>query len=112
MAKSNYNFLPLFRNTEEVEPNTDTSRLARAAANTTGHRQRVLAAITEAGELGLTNDELVELLAIKTASVTPQTSALKNEKVIVDSGRRRLTRSGCPASVLVLASILEGRDVG
>ena len=56
-----------------------------------------MALVTEHG--GLTNDEMLTLLGRWHNSVHPTVSRLVRRGLLVDSGERRPTRTGCPAIV-------------
>ena len=64
-------------------------------------REVVLDLITERGSYGATDDEVEFVTGMKhqTASARRRELVLKGE--VVDSGRRRPTRSDCPATVWV-----------
>lgn len=85
--------------------NVDTSIAAAAAvAPKLGRLQRKAhEAIREAGESGLTADELAARLDMDRWSIQPRTSELKRKGFIRDSGRRRTNTSGKKAIVWVVA---------
>ena len=62
-----------------------------------------LAAIRDAGWLGLTADELADRLEMDRWSIQPRTSELKRKGLIRDSGQRRPNASGKLAIVWVAA---------
>lgn len=67
-----------------------------------GRLQRVaLAAITQAGQHGLTADELAARLESDRWSIQPRTSELKRKGLIRDSGQRRPNCTGKQAIVWV-----------
>lgn len=66
-------------------------------------RERVLVGLKVRGRFGMTDRELVEMLAIPGDSVRPIRVALTREGLIVDAGRQRETRSGRLATVWILA---------
>lgn len=69
-----------------------------------GRLQRmVLAAIREAGFIGLTADEVADRLSMSRWSVQPRTSELKLRGLIRDSGARRQNSTGKMAIVWVAA---------
>jgi hypothetical protein len=69
-----------------------------------GRLQRmVLAAIREAGWLGLTADELCDRLKLSRWTVQPRTSEMKRKGLIRDSGQRRRNASGKHAIVRMAA---------
>jgi len=77
-------------------------RIAGAAGNL---RQRIHAAIVEAGTHGLTDDEGEALLSIKPQTYTPRRGELVKLGLVVDSGERRPTSSGRPAAVWIDARL-------
>ena len=85
--------------------NVETSIAAAAAlAPKLGRLQRMAeTAIREAGWLGLTADELAELLGMDRWSIQPRTSELRRKGLIRDSGRRRPNSTGKQAIVWVAA---------
>lgn len=67
-----------------------------------GRLQRLaLAAIREAGWLGLTADELASRLNMERYTVQPRTTELKLKRLIRDSGQRRANSTGKKAIVWV-----------
>lgn len=73
---------------------------------------RALAAVRDAGELGMTTEELAATLGVDRGSVQPRTSELRKDRLIGDSGRRRKNQSGINSIVWVTAehlSAAEGR---
>jgi hypothetical protein len=60
-----------------------------------------LDAIREAGEHGLTTDELAARLGIEQRAIQPRTSELRHKSLIGDSGLRRRNDSGKRAIVWV-----------
>jgi hypothetical protein len=69
-----------------------------------GRLQRmVLAAIRDAGWIGLTADEIADRLKMERWSVQPRTSELKLRGLIRDSGARRPNMTGKQAIVWVAA---------
>lgn len=83
----------------------DTSiAAAEALAPKLGRLQRMAqAAISDAGGLGLTADELAEKLDIDRYSIQPRTSELRRKGLIRDSGQRRPNATGKLAIVWVCA---------
>lgn len=83
----------------------DTSVAAAAdLAPKLGPLQRmVLAAIRDAGWLGLTADELCDRLKLERWTVQPRTSELRRKGLIRDSGQRRRNASGKQAIVWAAA---------
>lgn len=70
-------------------------------------RERILAAIVEAGAQGLTDDEGEALLTIKPQTYTPRRGELVRRHLVVDSGERRPTSSGRPAAVWIDARLAD-----
>ena len=79
----------------------DTSvAAAEALAPKLGRLQRMAAAaIREAGESGLTADELASRLDMDRWSIQPRTSELRRKGMIRDSGKRRPNATGKRAIV-------------
>lgn len=98
---------------EELRPETpakflartegpDTSHAAAAAVPVTRLEAEVLAAIRSFGSRGVIADELLEAFpALSYSSVTARPSALKRKDLVVDTGDRRVGRSGRRQAVLV-----------
>ena len=88
---------------------TDTSRAAAKAGRTGAPRDReiIWAMIACKGPLGLTIDEIVAETGKLVQTVTGRVNDLQgkrwNGEVVIDSGKRRKTRSGSTAIVWVLA---------
>jgi hypothetical protein len=81
---------------------------ADAIAPAAGRLQRLaLAAIRDAGDHGLTADELAAALNMTRWSIQPRTSELRRKSLIVDSGKRRLNASGRRAIVWVAVAEAE-----
>ncbi len=80
-----------------------TSHVAadRIAGKSPGLRGRVLDFIVARGSYGATDDEGEAALGIKPQSYTPRRGELVKLGRVMDSGRRRMTESGCPAAVWV-----------
>lgn len=79
---------------------------ARRIAGAAGPlRQRIHAAIVEAGTHGLTDNEGESLLSIKPQTWTPRRGELVKLGLVVDSGERRPTSSGRPAAVWIDARL-------
>ena len=92
----------------------DTSiEAANAIAPKLGRLQRLAeATIREAGDGGLTADELAARLALQRWSIQPRTTELSRKGVIQDSGRRRRNITGKAAIVWVAAESCQQQDVG
>ena len=83
--------------------NVDTSVAAAIAlAPKLGRLQRMAhRAIREAGQRGLTADELAEQLGTDRWSIQPRTSELRRKGLIRDSGQRRSNVTGKQAIVWI-----------
>lgn len=82
----------------------DTSAAAAASftAAGLGYLQRVVfKAIADAGDAGLTTNEVAEQLRIDRGSIQPRTSELRAKRRIRDSGQRRQNANGKKAIVWV-----------
>jgi len=91
---------------------TDTSKLAYDSILPHASRlaQDVFARIADAGSHGATCDELECILDMRHQTCSARIRELKDKRVIRDSGRRRETRSGRYAAVLVSNTTLSGCD--
>ncbi len=83
----------------------DTSRIA--AVRVGGHagtlRAAVLAILRERGEHGATDQEIQTALDLPSNTEIPRRWELVKTGAVVASGRKRKTRSNCPATVWVLS---------
>jgi hypothetical protein len=70
-------------------------------------RRMVYRTVHEAGQRGLTTDEIAAALRMHRYSVQPRTTELKHDRRIRDSGRRRPNASGCNAIVWVVTVAME-----
>lgn len=93
---------------------TDTSAAAAQAIDiSVGYLQRVaLRAIRDAGDRGLTTNELAASVQIGRESIQPRTSELRRMGLINDSGARRANANGKNAIVWVAASQNEEANHG
>jgi transcription initiation factor IIE alpha subunit len=73
-------------------------RVARTKQET---KTRILQAYRERGPEGYTTEELAQTFGCDKDHVRPRVSELKQDLLLRDSGRRRRTRSGCWAKVLI-----------
>jgi len=82
----------------------DTSQEAaeKATPRTPGRRDLILSIIRGQGPRGCTIDELVLATGLLTQSVCPVVNQLHRERLIIDSGQRRPTRTGTAAKVWTL----------
>ncbi len=83
----------------------ETSRVAagRIAGRTGTLRAAVLAMLRERGEQGATDQEIQDALELSSSTENPRRWELVNAGAVVASGRKRKTRSNCPATVWVLS---------
>lgn len=89
----------------------DTSKAAAKSVSASVRvmqRAKVLAALEEYGPMGATCDQVEVALGGSHQSISARISELKRDGAIVDSGRRRMTRTGRTARVLVLARFCDG----
>jgi len=85
---------------------SDTSAAAAASITPSAAqamRDTILAKITYSASAGLTCDQVEELLDMRHQTASARIKELKDEGLLLDSGRRRPTRSGRKAAVLVAA---------
>lgn len=82
-------------------PGTSESAAAMIARKAPTMRERVFAAIQARGAYGLADHEGQAALGILMQTYTPRRGELASMGLIVDSGRRRKTPSGCRAAVWV-----------
>jgi len=81
---------------------SDTSIEAALSIEVTQLERMVLSAIKSAGNQGMTQQELIEKFSnYSYSSITARPSALKRKGLIVDSGERRVGKSGRKQAVLV-----------
>lgn len=82
----------------------DTSRAAAESVRESSNvvRARVLALFEASGETGLTADEVAARLGVMHNTTSPRVRELALLEKLVDSGRRRGTRSGRAAIVWVV----------
>lgn len=86
-----------------------TSKAAAKELPVTDLEVIVYEAIRDAGEDGMTQDELLEAFPnLSYSSVTARPAALKRKGLIIDSGSKRPGRSGRMQSVLVDAAPTQG----
>jgi hypothetical protein len=82
---------------------------ADAIAGKLGRLQKLaLDAIASRAALGLTADELADVLELDRYSIQPRTSELNRKRLIVDSGLRRRNSSGKRAIVWTLPQYKRG----
>lgn len=81
---------------------SDTSVEAALSIEVSQLELMVLNAIRSAGDKGMTQQELIEKFNnYSYSSITARPSALKRKGLIIDSGERRLGKSGRKQAVLV-----------
>lgn len=91
-----FDSVPLYRNGAP-----DTSVQAGLSLNVTALEQIVYDAIRNAGNRGMTADELLQLFPdYSYSSITARPASLKRQGLVVDTGERRPGRSGRPQAVL------------
>jgi hypothetical protein len=83
----------------------ETSRIAadRIAGHAGTLRAAVLDLLRERGEHGATDQEIQDALQLPSNTEIPRRWELVNAGAVVASGRKRKTRSNCPATVWVLS---------
>lgn len=67
-------------------------------------KARTLAFIAGRRAHGATDDEVEEALGMRHQTASPRRLELLEKKLVEDSGERRATRSGCMATVWVVAA--------
>lgn len=92
----------------------DTRRAAHARVGPTKERsyQRILNFGHARRHYGFTADELAAIWNCDLNHVAPRVSELAKQRKLIDSGRRRRTRSGSPARVYVLPEFAERQPNG
>lgn len=105
---------PLFDLFDRPPPANRSSTSRAAAESISGHvaaqRERVLAALRNAGEQGATADELQVLLEIGPQSLCPRLLELREAGLAIEAGRTRLTRRGRAAKVYLAITPKEPTD--
>lgn len=93
-----------FAKTHARTDNIDTSHASAAAAEKMAERHcnMIYRALLEGGPQ--TSDDLAVAIGLLPHQVIKRVSDLRNDKIVIDSGERRKTRTGRPAAVWVLAS--------
>ena len=81
----------------------DTSRAAGHLVDTTKSEEAVYRLVESAGDRGITNSEVAQLLNKPAHATSGRWSALVDKKLVKDSGRRRPNRYGRDERVMVLA---------
>lgn len=102
MTEENRAQLGLFNGRPPFVRNSDTSEAAAdsVAGGTASKRRRILTMISDA-PAGMTDDEVEEATGWRHQTVSARRRELVLLGLLVDSGRRRLTRSGRGATVWV-----------
>jgi transcription initiation factor IIE alpha subunit len=87
------------------QQHSETSRLASAKIAPTAHtlRQAVLRCLVSAGLDGLTDEEMQDRIPMQPSTQRPRRVELVRSGHVIDSGRKRETRSGRSAVVWVIA---------
>lgn len=65
-------------------------------------RRRVYDIIKRSGLVGMTSDDVEETLGLSHQTVSARCTELKKRGLVIESGRRRPTRSGRNAAVLIV----------
>ena len=99
MTDKAYNGLPGFK---PGAPETSREAAVAIAVVATSIRARVLAAITDADERGLTGDQVASRCDLSVYQVRSRIAELGAAKVVVDSKRRDRLDSGLNGAVWVL----------
>ena len=84
-------------------PGTSHVAAHRVSAKAKSLRSAVLDVLTWRGAIGATDQEMQEVLGLPPNTQTPRRWELVNAGRVIASKLRRPTRSGCPATVWVLA---------
>lgn len=100
---------PANRNAPHGTSDVAARRIAGSAPNL---RARILANIVACGADGATDDEGEAALGIKPQTYTPRRGELVALGLVADSGRRRNTGSGRPATVWVAVARALGAEGG
>ena len=87
----------------DAEPTSEAAAI-RALRRADSDKRRVAYAVLATGEVGRTCDELEVELGLAHQSASARVRDLRGEGVLEDSGRRRPTRTGTPAIVLVVTA--------
>jgi len=83
-------------------PDTSQEAAGNIAPHTPGLRSTVYAALCKRGAYGATDQELQDELQLPSNTEVPRRWELVKQRLVVASGKKRRTRSGCPAIVWVL----------
>jgi hypothetical protein len=95
--------LPLMPPVRNDAPETSRVAAGRIAGHAGTLRAAVLALLRERGEHGATDQEIQDALQLPSNTEIPRRWELVNAGAVVASGRKRKTRSNCPATVWVLS---------
>lgn len=96
--------LPLVPPTHRNAPPTSRIAARRIAGRAASLRGEVLALLVERGDHGATDEETQLALGLASNTQIPRRWELVKLGLVVASGRRRPTRSGCPATVWIVAT--------
>ena len=91
---------------------TSAEAFRRVAGAMPAQRAAVLAVILRAGAAGATDREIEAATGLRQSSVTPRRIELRDLGVVCDSGRFRVTPSGCRATVWVAAQFARTAEGG
>lgn len=95
--------LPLMPPVRNDAPETSRVAAGRIAGHAGTLRAAVLSMLRERGEHGATDQEIQDALQLPSNTEIPRRWELVNAGAVVASGRKRKTRSNCPATVWVLS---------
>lgn len=93
-------------------PDTAKVAAARALPRSGSDRRRVLDHVAAQGSLGATDDELETALGLPHQTASARRNGLVADGWLVDSGRKRNTRSGTPAVVWISSEVADARPEG
>lgn len=93
--------LPLFPPSRKGAPSTSAEAARAVAPCAATLRARVLSYIEDQGERGATDQEIQNALGLESNTQGPRRWELAKMGLVVASGRKRPTRSGCNAMVWV-----------
>lgn len=89
--------------TGAAHPDTSHRAAARTRPQSASDRLKVLEYVEQCGPMGATCDEVEEVLGMSHQTASARVNGLMNDRWLVDSGRRRPTRSGSDATVWIAA---------
>lgn len=104
--------LPLMPPVRNDAPETSRVAAGRIAGHAGTLRAAVLSMLRERGEHGATDQEIQTALELSSDTEVPRRWELVKAGAVVASGRKRKTRSNCPATVWVLSEFAPKREGG